>query len=145
MITNIAMLYQYFNLETQLKILWRKSLAAITQESSEQYWTSPGGCTPTMQQLYGHLPPITKTIKVRRTRHAGNCWRSRDEITVMYSCGPLHMDGQKQSDQLEPTYNSSLSIQDVALKTCRKQWTIEKGGWKGSGIFVLLLLKKYWY
>ncbi len=25
---------------------------------------------------YGHLPPITKTIQVRRTRHAGHCWRS---------------------------------------------------------------------
>ena len=35
---------------------------------------------PTKQQLYGHLPPITKTIKVRRTRHAGHCWRSRDEL-----------------------------------------------------------------
>ena len=32
------------------------------------------------QQLYGHLPPITKTIQVRRTRHAGHCWRSRDEL-----------------------------------------------------------------
>ena len=31
-------------------------------------------------QLYGHLPPITKTIKVRRTRHAGHCWRSKDEL-----------------------------------------------------------------
>ena len=27
-----------------------------------------------------HLPPITKTIQVRRTRHAGHCWRSRDEL-----------------------------------------------------------------
>ena len=35
---------------------------------------------PTKQQLYGHLPPITKTIKVRRTRHAGHCRRSRDEL-----------------------------------------------------------------
>ena len=26
---------------------------------------------PTRHQLYGHLPPITKTIQVRRTRHAG--------------------------------------------------------------------------
>ena len=31
-------------------------------------------------QLYGYLPPITKTIQVRRTRHAGHCWRSRDEL-----------------------------------------------------------------
>ena len=35
---------------------------------------------PTKHQLYGHLAPITKTIKVRRTRHAGHCWRSRDEL-----------------------------------------------------------------
>ena len=34
---------------------------------------------PTRHQLYGHLPPITKTIQVRRARHAGHCWRSRDE------------------------------------------------------------------
>ena len=35
---------------------------------------------PTRHQLYGHLPLITKTIQVRRTRHAGHCWRSRDEL-----------------------------------------------------------------
>ena len=35
---------------------------------------------PTRHQLYGHLPPITKTIQVRRTRQAGHCWRSRDEL-----------------------------------------------------------------
>ena len=34
----------------------------------------------TRHQLYSHLPPITKTIQVRRTRHAGHCWRSRDEL-----------------------------------------------------------------
>ena len=33
---------------------------------------------PTKQQLYGHLPPITKTIQVRQTRHAGHCRRIRD-------------------------------------------------------------------
>ena len=62
---------------------------------------------PTKQLLYGHLPPITKTIQVRRTRHAGHCWRSRDEL-MMYSCGPPHMDKQRQDDLLEPTYNSSV-------------------------------------
>ena len=35
---------------------------------------------PTRHQLYGHLPSITKTIQVRRTRHAGHSWRSRDEL-----------------------------------------------------------------
>ena len=35
---------------------------------------------PTRHQLYGHLPPITKTIQVRWTRHAGHSSRSRDEL-----------------------------------------------------------------
>ena len=35
---------------------------------------------PTKQQLYGYLTLITKTIKIKRTRHAGHCWRSRDEL-----------------------------------------------------------------
>ena len=34
----------------------------------------------TKQQLYGRIPPLTKTIKIRRTRHAGHFWRSRDEL-----------------------------------------------------------------
>ena len=35
---------------------------------------------PTKQQLYGHLTSVRKTIKARRTRHAGHYWRSRDEL-----------------------------------------------------------------
>ena len=30
---------------------------------------------PTKQLLYGHPPPISKTIQIRRTRHARHCWR----------------------------------------------------------------------
>ena len=37
-------------------------LRAILNNSWRQY--------PTRHQLYGHLPPITKTIQVRRNRHA---------------------------------------------------------------------------
>ena len=47
------------------------------------------------------------------------------------------MDMQRQNNQLEPTYNSSVPIQDVALKAYRERWTIEKGGVRGSGRFVL--------
>ena len=57
---------------------WRKSLTAIIQVCCEQYWACPGNSTP--RQLYCHLPRITKTIKRRRTRHAGHYWRSRDEL-----------------------------------------------------------------
>ena len=47
-------------------------LRAILNKSWRQH--------PTRRQLYGHLPPITKTIQVRRARHAGHCWRSKDEL-----------------------------------------------------------------
>ena len=47
-------------------------LRAILNKSWRQH--------PTKHQLYGHLPSITKTIQVRRTRHTGYCWRSRDEL-----------------------------------------------------------------
>ena len=49
-----------------------RMLRAILNKSWRQH--------PTRHQLYGHLPPITKTIQVRRSRHAGLCWRSRDEL-----------------------------------------------------------------
>ena len=41
------------------------------------------------------------------------------------------MDKQRQDDQLEPTYSSYVPIRDVALKTYRKQWMIERGGERG--------------
>ena len=47
-------------------------LRAILNKSRRQH--------PTRHQLYGHLPPIMKTFPVRRTRHAGHYWRSRDEL-----------------------------------------------------------------
>ena len=47
-------------------------LRAILNKSWRQH--------PTRHELYGHLPPITKTMQVRRTRHAGHCWRSKDEL-----------------------------------------------------------------
>ena len=59
-------------LETKLDGNYTRTLRAILNKSWRQH--------PTKHQLYGHLPPITKTIQVRRTRHAGYCWRSRDEL-----------------------------------------------------------------
>ena len=62
---------------------------------------------PTRHQLYGHLPPITKTIKVRRTRHAGHCWRSRDElIRDVLSWTPAY--GQAKAGRSARTYIQQL-------------------------------------
>ena len=75
-----------------------------------------------------HLPPITETIQDRRIRHAGHCWRSRNElISDVLLWTPL-MAEQKQDDQLEHTYSSYVRIRDVALKTCQRPWTIGRNG-----------------
>ena len=59
-------------LEKKLNGNYTRMLRAILNKSWMQH--------PTKHQLYGHLPPITKTFQVRRTRHAGHYWRSRDEL-----------------------------------------------------------------
>ena len=59
-------------LEKKLDGNYTTMLRAILNKSWRQH--------PTRHQLYGHLPPITKTIQARLTRHAEHCWRSRDEI-----------------------------------------------------------------
>ena len=59
-------------LEKKLDGNYIRMLQAILNKSWQQH--------PIRYQLYGHLPPITKTIKVRRTRHSGHCWRSKDEL-----------------------------------------------------------------
>ena len=51
---------------------YTRMLRAILNKSWRQH--------PTRHQLYGYLPPITKTIQVRRTRHAGYCWRCKDGL-----------------------------------------------------------------
>ena len=59
-------------LEKKLDGNYTRMLRAVLNKSWRQH--------PTKHQLYGHLTPIAKTIQVRRTRHAGHCWRSRDEF-----------------------------------------------------------------
>ena len=59
-------------LEKKLDGNYTRMLQAILNKSWWQH--------PTRHQLYGHLPPIMKTIQVRWTRHVGHCWRSRDEL-----------------------------------------------------------------
>ena len=59
-------------LEKKLDGNYTRMLRVILYKSWRQH--------PAKHQLYSHLPSITKTIQVRRTRHAGHCWRSRDEV-----------------------------------------------------------------
>ena len=72
-----------------------RMLRAILNKSRRQY--------PTKQQLYSHQTPITKTIKIRPTRHAGHCWKSRDElIRDVLQWNPSH--GQAKAVWLARTY-----------------------------------------
>ena len=74
-------------------------LRAILNKSWRQH--------PTRHQLYGHLPPLTKTIQVRRTRHAGHCWRSMDElISDVLLWTPVY--GQAKAGRPARTYIQQL-------------------------------------
>ena len=116
-------------LEKKLDSNYTRMLRAILNKSWQQH--------PTRHQLYGHLPPIAKTMQVRRTRHAGHCWRSRDELISDVLLWTPTYGQQKQDDQLEHTYSSYVRIRDIALKTCQRRWMIGRSGERGSGISML--------
>ena len=59
-------------LEKKLDSSYSRMLRAILNKSWRQHHTR--------HQLYDQLPPITKTIQARQTRHAGHCWRRGDEF-----------------------------------------------------------------
>ena len=86
-------------LEKKLDSSYTRMLWAILNKSWQQH--------STRHQLYGHLPPITKTIHVRQTRHAGHCWRSRDKlISDVLQWTPTY--GQAKAGQPARTYLQQL-------------------------------------
>ena len=86
-------------LEKKLDGNYTRMLRAILNKSWRQH--------PTRHQLYGRLPPITKTNQVRRTRHAGHCWRSRDElIRDVLLWTPTH--GRAKAERPARTYIQQL-------------------------------------
>ena len=119
------------SMEKKVNDNYTRMLRAIFNKSWRQH--------PTKQQLYGYLPPITKTIQDRRTRHGGHCLGSRDKLISDILLWTLHMGAQRQDDQLEPTYSSSVPIRDVTMRSFWKQWTIGRGCETGSGISVLMV------
>ena len=70
-------------------------------------------------------------------RHAGHCWRSRDELkrdVLLWT--PTH--SRAKAGRPARTYIQQLCEDtDVVLKTCLGQWTIGRSGERGSGISVL--------
>ena len=79
-------------------------------------------------RLYGHRSPITKTIKVRRTRHAGHCCRSRDELISDILQWTLSY-GRAKAGQPARTYiqqlceNTECSLEDLPeAMNNREEW-----------------------
>ena len=92
---------------------WLRMLRAILNKSWRKH--------PTRHQLYGHLPPVTKTIQVRRTRQAGHSWRSRDElISDVLLWTPTY--GRAKAGRPARTYIQQLS-EDTG---CNPDWLV---GW----------------
>ena len=71
-VSKLFLTFTIYIIEKKLDSNFTRLLRVILNKSWRQH--------PTKQLLYGHLRPITKTIQVRRTSHAGHCWRSGDEL-----------------------------------------------------------------
>ena len=85
---------------------------------------------PTKQPLYGHLTPITKTIQVRRTRHAGHYWISKGELmSDLLLRTPSH--GRPKAGRPARTYIPQL-------------WTIKMGSERGSERSMLAVRDDDW-
>ena len=97
-------------MEKKLDGNYTRILQAILNKSWRQQ--------PTKKQLYGHQPPISKTIQVRRTKYAGHCWRSWDElISDVLLWTPSHRQagaGQPARTYIQQLYaGTGCSLEDL--------------------------------
>ena len=97
-------------MEKKIDCYYIRMLRVILNKSWRQH--------PTKLQLYSHLPPVRKTIHIRRTRHAGHCWRSRGElISELLLLTPSHwraMAGRPARTYMQQLYaNIGCSFEDL--------------------------------
>ena len=106
-----------------------RMLRAILNKSWQQHHTK--------HQLYSHLPPITKTIQVRRTRHAGHSWRSREElISDVLQWTPSH--GRAEAGRPARKYIQQLcEYTGCSPEDLTEAMNDRENGKRGSGISVL--------
>ena len=116
-------------LQKKLDGNYTRMLRSILNKSWRQH--------PTRHQLYGHLPPIAKTIQVRRTRHAGHCWRSRDElISDVLLWAPTY--GPAKAERPARTHIQQLCEDTGCSPEDLPEAMNDRGsGERGSGISVL--------
>ena len=106
-------------MEKKIDSNYTRILRAILNKSWRQQ--------PTKQQLYSHLPPITKTIQFRRTRHAGYCWKIRNELkSDVLLWTPTH--GRENAGRPPRTYIQQLctdtgcGLQDLPEAMDYREW-----------------------
>ena len=118
-------------MEKKLDGNYTRMLQAILNKSWRQH--------PTKQQLYGHLPPIMKTIQVKQTRHVGHCWRSRDElISAILLWTPSHR--QAKAGRPARTYIQQLCADTVcSLEDLLGAMDNRDGWWEYLGRSVLVM------
>ena len=104
-------------------------LRAILNKSWRQH--------PTRHQLYGHLPPITKTKKLDEPDTQDTAGEARTNSSVMYSYGtPAY--GQAKAGRPARTYIQQL-CEDTGCspEDLPKAMNDRRSGERGSGISVL--------
>ena len=119
-------------LERKLDGNYKRMLRAVLNKSWRQH--------PTRHQLYGHLPPITKTIQVRRTRYAGHCWRSKDELisdvllwTPTYGCAKAGRPARTYIQQLCEDTGCNPEDLPEAMND-REKWRERVRGIRAGGV-----------
>ena len=109
-------------MEKKLDGNYTRMLRAILNKSWRQH--------PTKQQLYSHLPPIAKTIRVRQTRYAGLCWGSRDELISDVLLWTSFHGQKRQDDPQERTYVQQLRADTGCSTEDLQEAMDDREGWR---------------
>ena len=133
-------------LEKKLDSNYPRMLWAILNKSRRQH--------PKKHQLYGLPPSITKTIQIRQTWHAGQCWWSGDElISDVLLWTPT--DGRSKAGRPARTYIQQLCEDTVCnpeelpeamndREMCRvRVWNIRASGMIWLYIYIYILTYHY--
>ena len=107
-------------MEKKLDSNYTRMLWAILNKSWRQH--------PTKQQLYSHLPLITKTIKIRQIKYARHYWRSRDKlISDILPWTPSH--GKAKAGQPAQAYIQQLCADTECSSEDRPEAMDDREGW----------------
>ena len=98
----------------------------------------------TKQQLYGHLPPILKAIKIRQTRHVGHCWKSNVTlISDVFLWTPSH--SQAKAGWPAWTYIQQLWVDMECSLEDRPEVMDDREGWRERVRYIRADGTRWWW